>query len=159
MNRTRGEQALVDTVDRVLPEGGDRFNEGKPPLWLLPWSVLVLRIPIERRDAAYALWLWCRRDKDAELKSEAQRPGVLEGGSFILQFGATKYAAYNWEKGLSFIETISSGLRHAVADGELDADSGLPHLDHLRCNLIFVAHFDANLHDYLAFDDRPEAAA
>lgn len=139
-------------------KGGDRHNEGKPPLWLLPWSALEPRIIDARSDAAYALWSWGRGEQMAWIE-HLREPGVLEGASTILQFGTKKYAHFNWEKGLSFIDTISSGLRHAVAEGMKDPDSGLPHIHHLYCNLIFAAHFDANQAQYKAFDDRPEAAA
>ena len=159
MNRILTTREAIEEIEKgSAPKGGDRHNEGKPPLWLLPWSALRLRIPTKRQEAAYALWLWARRDSNLCFPNRLKSEGVLEGASFILEFGITKYAAFNWEKGLSFIATVSSGLRHAVATGETDPESGKPHLQHLHCNLLFAAHFDSDPEIYGKFDDRPEAA-
>ena len=69
---------------------------------------------------------------------------AMKGMCGAFAFGAIKYERMNWKKGLPVIEIMDSLLRHmmAVANGEvLDADSGLPHVDHITCNAVFLATF------------------
>lgn len=68
---------------------------------------------------------------------------ALIGIARVLEFGAIKYARDDWKKGLDPLETMDSLLRHASAycDGEyLDPESGLPHVDHIACNALFISH-------------------
>ena len=65
----------------------------------------------------------------------------------VLDFGARKYAAHNWRTGAGFKYTrvLSSLLRHtfAWARGEdLDPESGLSHLAHMGCNVIFLLYYN-----------------
>lgn len=49
----------------------------------------------------------------------------------VLEFGAKKYAAHNWKKGMPVTQLIESMLRHthALLDGEdCDQESGLSHV-------------------------------
>ena len=76
------------------------------------------------------------------------RWGLVDQRSFepmvrVLEFGATKYSAHNWKKGLSWIEICESMLRHIYAfmDGEdLDSDSNLEHIGHIQCNAMFLSY-------------------
>ena len=64
-----------------------------------------------------------------------------EGIAKVLAFGAEKYDKDNWRKGIPMSKCISASLRHinAYNDGEdLDPESGLPHIDHALCGLMFV---------------------
>lgn len=59
----------------------------------------------------------------------------------VLTFGAEKYDAHNWRGGLKQSRLIASALRHLLAynDGEdNDPESGLPHLAHLGCCVVFM---------------------
>lgn len=74
----------------------------------------------------------------------------------VLTFGAKKYAARNWEKGLSFSETFASLQRHAIKwyEGEdIDPETGLSHLAHVMCNTMFLLHFVLT---GTGTDDRPK---
>jgi hypothetical protein len=73
----------------------------------------------------------------------------------VLTFGAEKYDAHNWRKGLEYSRLEDAALRHvfAWADGEdRDPESGLSHLAHALCCLMFLLEFVAEeRHD---LDDR-----
>ena len=65
----------------------------------------------------------------------------------VLEFGAQKYAPGNWLKVSEPHERYTNAaLRHLVAriEGEVrDPESGLPHLAHAVCSLLFALHFEA----------------
>lgn len=68
-------------------------------------------------------------------------PEALEGVARVLSFGARKYAEHNWRKGLAISRLLGAALRHIFAHlrGEdLDPESGLMHLDHAACCLMFA---------------------
>jgi hypothetical protein len=61
----------------------------------------------------------------------------------VAEFGAKKYAPWNWSKGLSRVQIIGSLLRHTFAylrGEERDKDSGLLHTDHVLWNAAALAH-------------------
>ena len=69
---------------------------------------------------------------------------AMKGMSNVFEFGAQKYDRNNWKKGLDTNEIMDSLLRHLIsyANGEvLDPESGLPHIDHVTCNAVFLATF------------------
>ena len=71
---------------------------------------------------------------------EAQH--AISGCAQILAFGAKKYDRGNWRKGFNHTEVADSLLRHmsAYLSGEdLDPESGLPHVDHIMCNSLFLS--------------------
>jgi hypothetical protein len=88
-------------------------------------------------------------------------PYATEGLARVLGHGQTKYAARNWEKGLSWSETIASMERHILEikkGNDFDngpGGSGLPHVHHIQCNAMFLAHF---FETKTGTDDRPKTA-
>lgn len=81
---------------------------------------------------------------------------LLEGTADVLEYGAKKYAAWNWAKGAKWSTSFSSCLRHLFRwyflGEDLDKESGLHHLDHALCNLLFSRHYTLK---YGEGDDRP----
>lgn len=66
---------------------------------------------------------------------------ALIGTGEVLTFGAKKYASWNWTKGFDWSRLYGAALRHLLAhmNGEnLDPESGLSHLDHLACCVMFL---------------------
>lgn len=72
----------------------------------------------------------------------------------VLMFGAEKYSAHNWKKGLPVTEICDSMMRHITAflAGENDdPESGISHVGHIQCNAMFLAYMMKNRKD---LDDR-----
>lgn len=102
--------------DEKTSERGLRYNAGKP------------------RHALISAW-------------------AMEGLALVLTKGAVKYTTaessgdHNWRKGLSWQDTIDSLKRHLNAfERGIDIDdgpegSGLPHIDLLMCNAMFLSEF------------------
>lgn len=62
----------------------------------------------------------------------------------VMTYGAQKYAAHNWRRGLSWDYTIGSILRHvnAIMRGEdRDPETGLLHSAHAACQALFLTEF------------------
>ncbi|HHT9130870.1 MAG TPA: dATP/dGTP diphosphohydrolase domain-containing protein [Candidatus Tripitaka californicus] len=72
----------------------------------------------------------------------------------ILAYGARKYDAHNWRKGLEWSRVIDAALRHLLAfnEGEdTDPESGLSHAAHAACNLMFLLEY---IETHPELDDR-----
>ena len=75
----------------------------------------------------------------------------------VLEFGARKYDVDNWRKGLSYRQCMESCLRHLIAflEGEdIDPESGLNHLGHAMCNIMFLMSFENDPELKAKCDDR-----
>jgi hypothetical protein len=69
---------------------------------------------------------------------------AVEGLARVLTYGRIKYAADNWRKGMSWRRLIGAALRHLFAfmrGEDLDPESGLPHIDHAMCCLMFLSEY------------------
>ena len=75
----------------------------------------------------------------------------------VLQHGANKYGVNNWRKkeGFKYSRCYNALLRHMLAwwfGQDYDKETGLSHLSHAMCNLLFLMyHFQNNKEA----DDRP----
>ena len=71
--------------------------------------------------------------------------GALEEVVKVLEFGAKKYSRDNWKHVEPRERYVSAAFRHliAYAKGEkIDPESGLHHLAHCICCLLFMVHGD-----------------
>ena len=102
--------------------------------------------------------------KEEFLKSDKGKPEfdllpieLLSDVNRVLVFGALKYGVNNWRKkeGFKYSRCYNALLRHMFAwwNGEdNDKETGINHLSHAMCNLIFLMyHFKNNK----IADDRP----
>jgi hypothetical protein len=72
---------------------------------------------------------------------ELLSPIALEATAQVLAFGAKKYAAHNWRNGLAWMRITGAIFRHLFAfmrGEDLDPETGLPHVDHLGCEVMFL---------------------
>lgn len=80
---------------------------------------------------------------------------TLEGEARVWQYGARKYAQWNWAKGMPWSVPFACVMRHLAAfqrGEELDPESGEHHLDHVMCNVRMLRYY---LTEYPEGDDRP----
>ena len=72
----------------------------------------------------------------------------------VLAFGAEKYAAHNWRKGFVWSRPLSAAMRHITAFNageDKDPESGLSHLAHAACCIMFLLEFEKT---HKELDDR-----
>lgn len=82
---------------------------------------------------------------------------AIEGVVEILTFGAKKYDARNWEKGIVYGRVFGATMRHLTAwwrGEDKDKESGRSHLEHAMCELMFLSAFEKRGMAHL--DDRPK---
>lgn len=106
------------------------------------------------------------REYDAGVKHDGGKlpvhllpPDGIETITKVLEFGQAKYGARNWEKGMSFSRLYGAAIRHLFAwwsGKDNDAESGLPHIAHAACCLLFLVTYTARK---IGTDDRPKNAA
>lgn len=146
------------------PGTGARFNAGKTKAEYLPWCVLVgLLEASPKYDGALdgvarqmAAWESRVADKGAarallDVPAEHRFKTMCD----VFDYGAQKYAAWNWAKGMPWSVVSACAKRHWIAlfnGEENDAESGLSHWGHLACNLAMLVHYGVY---YRAGDDRP----
>lgn len=82
-----------------------------------------------------------RKDDVGKPRMDLLDRELLEGVARVLAFGAEKYAAHNWRAGIATSRLYAAAMRHLVAslNGEdVDSESGLDHLAHAGCCLMFL---------------------
>jgi len=78
----------------------------------------------------------------------------------VLDFGKEKYAAHNWRNGIDSSRLTDAALRHILLDNEgttTDDESGLLHLAHAACMILFALEQRLRSESYKDFDDRYDA--
>ena len=59
----------------------------------------------------------------------------------VLTFGAQKYEAHNWRKGIAYSRLTAAALRHMTQfmnGQDYDEETGLPHPAHAMCCMMFL---------------------
>lgn len=96
------------------------------------------------------------RFNDGKVRYELIPTHLLESTARVLEFGADKYAPWNWAKGMPWSVVIGCLKRHlaAIERGEdFDPETGLRHTGHIGANLIFLEHY---MNEFPELDDRPK---
>jgi len=79
---------------------------------------------------------------------------ALEEIAAVLTFGANKYQAHNWQKGIAYSRLLGATFRHLCAflrGEDRDPESGLSHLAHAGCCVVFLLWMNRYRQD---LDDR-----
>lgn len=98
----------------------------------------------------------CRKSAASARKPrlELLPTAALEAVAQVLAYGAGEYGDYNWCRGARWGRYYAAAGRHIFAwwrGEDCDPDSGLPHLAHAICCLLFLLEYQRN---GWGFDDR-----
>tara|TARA_Y100000310_G_scaffold342527_1_gene446179 strand:- start:24216 stop:24560 length:345 start_codon:yes stop_codon:yes gene_type:complete len=105
------------------------------------------------------------RGKGMKFDGGKVRPSLLPVESLeqiceVLEFGAQKYAANSWQSVEGGKERYFDALqRHlwAFQKGEVnDPETGLSHLAHAGCNILFLLYLHQNKHNMLDASNYPD---
>lgn len=95
-----------------------------------------------------------RHFDQGKVRMDLVDPNFVEGLAKVLTFGATKYGDNNWKGGIDFTRILGSIDRHLneiKKRNDIDKESGLPHIHHIACNLMFLSWY---VHNCPHMDDR-----
>jgi len=153
----------VGDINSDAPGSGARYNDGKLAMDLIPvsfWRAAWAEPLAEHRDLDYLL---CELERfqygynlaPAAILEYFGSNGLVEATK-VLEFGAKKYAAWNWAKGMKWSVPTGCILRHAykilIENEPIDEESGESHIAHILCNVVMLEYF---LTHYSIGDDRP----
>lgn len=96
-----------------------------------------------------------RRDDVGKARYDLTPPEVEDAIAVVLAYGAKKYGARNWEKGMNWGRPYAALRRHMASwwGGEAcDPETGMSHLHHAAANIAFLIAFEAR---GTGTDDRP----
>jgi len=69
---------------------------------------------------------------------------AFEDMAKVLDYGAKKYSKDNWKKGyvnkFSAIDSLYRHLREIIIGEAFDEESGLSHMGHIMCNIMFITN-------------------
>lgn len=154
---------------------GARANGDKPKLELLPITVMAEALTPQNshqryvRNALLALGKF-QSGYDGALDDVLVSTALAAGMSLIdlmveaagvLDYGRTKYAEFNWAKGMPWSVCIACAERHLLLHmwGDplsVDGESKRLHAGHVACNVLFLKQYLRNYNDG---DDRPPQLA
>ena len=84
---------------------------------------------------------------DNKVLASAVDPLYVIGTAQVLTFGAKKYDRDNWKLNNDPVRIQDSLMRHLyayLAGEKIDPETGLSHLYHASCNLMFLAYYERN---------------
>lgn len=96
-----------------------------------------------------------RKDDSEKLRYDLIPPSTLHALASVLTFGAKKYDARNWEKGIAWGRVFGALMRHLWAwwaREPYDPETGFSHLWHAQCCLSFLMEYEVT---HPELDDRP----
>lgn len=139
---------------------GARYNDGKPPMELIPLDLIAESYIgftlVADREALRSVGEFQRGGNASALFAAIYHLGYpwLECAE-VFGYGRKKYASWNWAKGMDWSVPLGCIGRHwlkMVNGEELDSESGLSHRGHIVCNIVMLLTF---IDTYPEGDDRP----
>jgi len=95
------------------------------------------------------------KDDSEKIRMDLLPPEFLFAVADVLTFGANKYGAYNWSKGLLWSRVFGALMRHmwswwggaapttkSFLFGDLDGETGKSHLWHAGCCIAFLIAYE-----------------
>lgn len=137
----------VGNVNSPEKGSGARYNDGKVKMEYIPMRVLLACMREDLDDATLSVVdLVTEFEESRDVSYLAQALDIIGFRDVcdVFHYGAQKYAAWNWAKGVAWSIPLACIKRHlmAVATGEqIDPESGLPHFGHVGCNIVMLMHF------------------
>lgn len=152
----------VGDINSTERGSGARFNDGKTPTQFLLLQMYLHHAasklqPPEVQDLIVTLAAWeCHR---VPWRAVMAQVGVheLAAAAWVFEYGAGKYAAWNWAKGMPYSIPMACIKRHyaEMLQGQAtDSESGQFHWGHIICNVLMIDHFEYEF-DSAELDDRP----
>lgn len=135
-----------------------RLNGGKPEYWLVPPYLLALdtaKLTVSTSFLMLDRFLQARNPEELKklflyieslrgLETNRSWHNGLELAARVLRAGVGKYPIHNWQKGGDWSVPYASLVRHLVAydaGEQTDAETKLPHLWHVLCNIMMLLHY------------------
>lgn len=147
----------IGDVGSSMRGSGARFNDGKPPVDLLMLRHLAHQLPHvgERGEQARGALTHLGMYQETHDPIYLQRvmsliyldKGIMQmiaDKARVFAYGAKKYTAWNWAKGMPWSIPLACAARHLLAiytGEENDPESGLPHAGHVGCNIHMLASY------------------
>ena len=133
----------------------DALENGFRPLTYLPGQTIIWpRDPMPEMDTESGKTDKAIKHDEEKIPVELLPTQALEEIAKVLAFGKVKYTAFNWAKGFKWTRLIGAAMRHLFAwqrGEDKDKESGLSHLAHLGCCVLFLLQHEIS---GLGEDDR-----
>ena len=127
---------------------GARYNSGKADYSLIPISILADSFAEETTSVTALTMLGLYQEtQDTEWLMKAFNifDTDCHGMIKVLEYGSRKYKSWNWLKGQNWSVPLACAVRHLlkiILDGEeVDDESGLHHVYHFKCNVMFLIQY------------------
>lgn len=93
------------------------------------------------------------KNDDSKLRMDLIPPDIEIALAEVLTHGANRYNSRNWELGMDWGRVYAATRRHLAEfwSGKDIDESGLPHIDHALCCLVFLS---AYYHRQIGNDNR-----
>lgn len=171
----------IGNVNSSERGSGARFNDGKVAMEFIPAHVLAdfyvgadygAALAPRAVEILYAISDFEERSGDDDVALNwalgNALPDTLDVGverwrqvASVFAYGATKYAAWNWAKGMPWSVPLACIKRHAVQiieaendESLYDSESGISHIGHIAANIVMLQHY---LQHFQEGDDRAPA--
>ena len=144
----------IGNVESNIRGSGARNNAGKPPMHLIPYTLIANSYDISSLDPEkkmvqsllYHSGLFQQTGHVVYLEDALKvAKNYWADCAEVFGYGANKYAEYNWCKGMKWSVPLGCIGRHCLKVLSLnemtDDESGLSHIGHIMCNLVMLETF------------------